>query len=83
MIGIPFALSLSGMITGIVLLIVMGFFTDYSIRLLVRLSEVTGCKSYPALCTYYGGLKAYVTTVLGCVLATRENGAANIFRTAT
>lgn len=59
MIGIPFALSLSGMVTGVILLIVMGFFTDYSIQLLVRLSEITGCKSYPALCTHYGGLKAY------------------------
>jgi hypothetical protein len=83
MIGIPFALSLSGMITGIVLLIVMGFFTDYSIRLLVRLSEVTGCKSYPALCTYYGGLKACVTPVLGCVLVARESAAAHFFSAAT
>mmetsp|Transcript_16313 Transcript_16313/g.42342 ORF Transcript_16313/g.42342 Transcript_16313/m.42342 type:complete len:424 (-) Transcript_16313:49-1320(-) len=59
MIGIPFALRLSGMIVGVILLVVMGFFTDYSIRLLVSLGERTGCKSYPALVMHYGGVKGY------------------------
>eukprot|EP00038_Savillea_parva_P003462 m.125993 g.125993 ORF g.125993 m.125993 type:complete len:445 (+) comp11180_c0_seq2:3434-4768(+) len=61
MIGIPFALSLAGFVVGIILLVVMGFFTDYSIRLLVRLGEQTDCKSYPALVLHYGGFKAYYT----------------------
>lgn len=59
MIGIPFAFRLSGMVIGVVMLIVMGFFTDYSIRLLVRLGEVSGCKTYPGLVMHYGGLKGY------------------------
>eukprot|EP00037_Helgoeca_nana_P020864 m.208680 g.208680 ORF g.208680 m.208680 type:complete len:424 (-) comp25428_c0_seq1:219-1490(-) len=59
MIGIPFAFREAGMVMGVILLVVMGFFTDYSIRLLVRLGEVSGCKTYPSLVYHYGGRRGY------------------------
>jgi sodium-coupled neutral amino acid transporter 11 len=60
MIGIPFAFKEAGMIAGILLMIGMGILTDYSIRLLIRLGEVSGTTTYQALVYHYGGRSGYI-----------------------
>eukprot|EP00035_Acanthoeca_spectabilis_P031672 m.15235 g.15235 ORF g.15235 m.15235 type:complete len:459 (+) comp4890_c0_seq2:336-1712(+) len=60
MIGIPFAFKEAGLITGIFLMIMMGVLTDYSLRLLIHLSEVSGRSTYQNLVFYYAGRSGFI-----------------------
>ena len=46
MIGIPFALKEAGFGLGLVLLVLVGILTDYSLRLMVRAGTLSGTSSY-------------------------------------
>ena len=46
MIGIPFALKEAGFGLGLILLVVVGVLTDYSLRLMVRAGTLSGTTSY-------------------------------------
>ncbi|XP_028991696.1 putative sodium-coupled neutral amino acid transporter 11 isoform X1 [Betta splendens] len=48
-IGLPYALNQAGLPLGLVLLIVVGFITDYSIILLIKGGNVSGTSSYQSL----------------------------------
>ena len=46
MIGIPFALKEAGFGVGIILLVVVAFLTDYSLRLMIKVGSMSGTSSY-------------------------------------
>jgi len=49
MIGIPFALKEAGFGLGLILLVVVGVLTDYSLRLMVRAGTLSGTTSYQGI----------------------------------
>jgi len=48
-IGIPFALSQSGFVTGVLLLVLVSFITTYSVRQLIFLADISNTTSYEGL----------------------------------
>nr|XP_040057290.1 putative sodium-coupled neutral amino acid transporter 11 [Gasterosteus aculeatus aculeatus] len=48
-IGLPYALNQAGLSLGLLLLVVVGFITDYSIILLIKGGNLTGTSSYQSL----------------------------------
>eukprot|EP00040_Diaphanoeca_grandis_P007875 m.42721 g.42721 ORF g.42721 m.42721 type:complete len:468 (+) comp19194_c0_seq1:229-1632(+) len=64
MIGVPFALSEAGLVVGVVLLLVVGWLTDYSIRLLIKYGLKSKQMTYGGLVRYYLGTKGYVVLII-------------------
>jgi sodium-coupled neutral amino acid transporter 11 len=60
LIGIPFALKEAGLGMGLILLVLMGWVTDYSITLLVRTGVENKRLAYGELVTHLLGSKGYV-----------------------
>eukprot|EP00092_Neocalanus_flemingeri_P027919 GFUD01030312.1.p1 GENE.GFUD01030312.1~~GFUD01030312.1.p1 ORF type:complete len:446 (+),score=110.18 GFUD01030312.1:430-1767(+) len=60
MIGIPFALKEAGFGLGLILLVVVGILTDYSLRLMVRAGTLSGTSSYQGIMEASFGMPGYV-----------------------
>eukprot|EP00090_Calanus_glacialis_P005170 TRINITY_DN13978_c0_g1_i2.p1 TRINITY_DN13978_c0_g1~~TRINITY_DN13978_c0_g1_i2.p1 ORF type:complete len:376 (-),score=123.24 TRINITY_DN13978_c0_g1_i2:576-1703(-) len=60
MIGIPFALKEAGFGLGLILLVLVGILTDYSLRLMVRAGTLSGTSSYQGIMEASFGLPGYV-----------------------
>ncbi|KAK7938669.1 hypothetical protein WMY93_001995 [Mugilogobius chulae] len=58
-IGLPYALSQAGLPFGLLLLIVVGFITDYTIILLIKGGNLSGTNSYQALVQSTFGLPGF------------------------
>uniref|UniRef100_A0A8C6S8P2 Putative sodium-coupled neutral amino acid transporter 11 n=1 Tax=Neogobius melanostomus TaxID=47308 RepID=A0A8C6S8P2_9GOBI len=60
-IGLPYALNQAGLPFGLLLLIVVGFITDYTIILLIKGGNLSGTNSYQALVQSTFGLPGFLT----------------------
>ncbi|XP_047456238.1 putative sodium-coupled neutral amino acid transporter 11 isoform X1 [Mugil cephalus] len=59
-IGLPFALNQAGLPFGLLLLVVVGFITDYSIILLIKGGNLSGTNSYQSLVRSTFGLPGFL-----------------------
>jgi len=60
MIGIPFALKEAGFGLGLILLVLVGILTDYSLRLMVTAGTLSGTSSYQGIMKASFGMPGYV-----------------------
>jgi len=60
MIGIPFALKEAGFGVGIILLVVVAFLTDYSLRLMIKVGSMSGTSSYQGIMESAFGMPGYI-----------------------
>lgn len=59
-VGLPFVFKTSGLIGGLVLMVVFAFISAYSLKLLIIVAKECKQKNYEDLCQHVFGLKGYI-----------------------
>eukprot|EP01138_Halocafeteria_seosinensis_P000078 gb/GECG01000079.1/.p1 GENE.gb/GECG01000079.1/~~gb/GECG01000079.1/.p1 ORF type:complete len:577 (+),score=46.18 gb/GECG01000079.1/:1-1731(+) len=63
-IGLPFALREAGVISGVILIVIVGFIADYSTRLMVGIGVRVNRRTYEELCYFAFGKKGFFVVTL-------------------